>query len=40
MLKYASISAPVLPVLACLDLGELFFLFVNASPTGIGFTLA
>ena len=37
MLEYASISAPVL---ACLDLGELFFLFVNASPTGIGFTLA
>ena len=37
MLKYASISAPVL---ACLHLGEPFLLFVNASPTGVGFTLA
>ena len=37
MLKYASISAPVL---ACLYLGEPFLLFVNVSPTGVGFTLA
>lgn len=37
MLKYALISAPVL---AYPDLGEPFLLFANASPTGIGFTLA
>ena len=37
MLKYASNSAPVL---AYPDLGEPLLLFVNASPTGIGFTLA
>jgi len=36
MLKYASISAPVL---AYPDLGEPFLLFVNASPSGIGFAL-
>ena len=37
MLTYSSIPAPVL---AYHDLGEPFLLFVNASPTGIGFTLA
>lgn len=36
MLKYASISAPVL---AYPDLGEPFLLFVDG-PTSIGFTLA